>query len=227
MSRSLFCALPLLLAACVEDVGTGKTAATVNEPAPAPEAAAPAAPAAPEGGTPAAPVGTAIAIDAARSKIHAVGAKITKKHDIDFDRWTGELRVDGGAVVGLSITVEMASLRADAEKLTGHLQSEDFFHVASFPTATFTSTAVTAAAGADGSTHTVTGDLTLRGTTKSVSFPATIAAADGTISAKTEFTINRQDWGISYPGKPDDLIQDNVVLTVELVAAAPTVPATN
>lgn len=220
MHRSLFLALPLL-AACVEDVGTGKTAATVNEPAPAaPEAAAPAAPAP-------APAGTPVAIDPARSKVHAVGAKITRKHDIDFDQWTGDLRVDGGAVVGLDVTVQVASLRADEEKLSNHLKSPDFFDVATHPTATFASTAVTAATGADGSTHTVTGDLTMHGVTKSVSFPAAIATTDGTISAKTEFAINRQDWGISYPGKPDDLIQDNVVLSVELVAAVPTAPATN
>lgn len=206
------CALLFAATACVEDVGKDKTAAVVAEPAPA----------APVEAAPAAPVvaaGTPLPVDHTRSKIRAVGAKVTRTHDLDFDRWSGNLRVEAGALTGLDVRVEMASLRSDSEKLTGHLHSADFFAVDVHPTATFVSTAVVPTAGADGSTHTVSGDLTMHGVTKNVSFPATVSMADGVVKAVTEFTINRHDFGISYPGKADDLIQDNVVMRVELVAS--------
>jgi hypothetical protein len=44
------------------------------------------------------------------------------------------------------------------------------------------------------------------------------------VTGETEFAINRLDWNIAYPGAPDNLIQDKVVLTVKLVAPNPTRP---
>jgi hypothetical protein len=51
-----------------------------------------------------------------------------------------------------------------------------------------------------------------------VTFPAKIVLTDTLVKAETEFAIDRHLWGISYPGKPDDLIQDKVVLTIVLSA---------
>ena len=67
-------------------------------------------------------------------------------------------------------------------------------------------------------THTVTGVMNIIGKEKQVTFPAMVTFAEGQVSAKTEFALDRKDFGIVYPGKPDDLIQDKVVMTVELVA---------
>ena len=68
------------------------------------------------------------------------------------------------------------------------------------------------------STHTVTGDLVIHGMTKRVTFPATITVGADTVTAKTEFVVDRRDFGVIYAGKADDLVQDNVVLQVDLVA---------
>ena len=210
MSKILLPAsLLLALTACVADVGEGRVAATVQEAPPA-EAAKEAA------ATPA--DATTLAIDVAQSKLHALGAKITATHPVVFHTWEGQVVVSEGAVVGLSFSTDVASLEADHPKLTAHLKDVDFFDVATYPKASFTSSSVQA--GAEGGTHTVTGDLTIRGVTKRVSFPATIAAKDGGFEANTEFVINRQDFGVAYPGRPDDLVQDNVVLTVSWVAPA-------
>jgi polyisoprenoid-binding protein YceI len=92
------------------------------------------------------------------------------------------------------------------------LKSPDFFDVARVPTATFRSTEIRA----EGEGHTITGDLTLHGVTKRISFPATLAVTDAQISANAEFSINRQDFGIAYPGMPDDLIRDLVVVKLSL-----------
>jgi polyisoprenoid-binding protein YceI len=62
----------------------------------------------------------------------------------------------------------------------------------------------------------ITGDLTLHGVTKRVSFPATISVSDVRVDANAEFSINRQDYGITYPGMPDDLIRDLVVIKLSL-----------
>lgn len=201
---------PLLaLVACVEDVATDKATATVVTPPPV--AAPPAPVVAP------APAGTELAVDPSRSKIGALGAKITQTHDIAFPQFEGKVRVDGENVSGLSFTVQVASLQTSPDKLATHLKSPDFFDIAVHPTATFTSTEVKAAPAGE-TTHEITGDLTLRGVTKRVTFPARLTVSPVEVAARAEFAINRQDFGIVYPGKPDDLIQDNVVLTIELVA---------
>ena len=196
--------LPLLLACA--DPAADVTAADVA-PVTASAAAAPAAPAAPAyAGQALTPTGT----------VGFTGAKVTKSHDGVFGDWSGQLYVDGDAVTGLTLDVAVGSLQTDSAKLDGHLKSEDFFEVARWPTATFRSKAVAAGApeGSQlaGATHTVTGDLTIRDTTREVSFPAAITVEGGEVRAATEFFINRADFGIVYPGKPDDLIKDEVVL---------------
>jgi polyisoprenoid-binding protein YceI len=216
--------IPVLLAslfACIEDVGKDKVAAKVADvPAEAPAAEPPAAE---EGAEAAAaeatPAGEKWTVDPAASAIRALGAKITAKHPIDFPTFSGKLMVDGETVTMVAFEVTMDSLVADHPKLTAHLKDGDFFDVANHPTATFTSTEVKAGSAVEGMTHTITGDLTVRGTTKRVEFPAKVAMADGRVEADTEFVINRQDFKITYAGKPDDLIQDNVVMTIKLVAS--------
>ncbi len=47
---------------------------------------------------------------------------------------------------------------------------------------------------------------------------ATVKVSTGSVSANAEFVINRQDFGVSYPGRADHLIQDNVLLTIKVVA---------
>ena len=92
---------------------------------------------------------------------------------------------------------------------------------ATFATATSESTEVTAGAPADsklaGATHTVTGNMTILGVSKSLTVPAKVEiGADGSFKALSEFALNRKDFNIVYPGKPDDLIKDDVALKVEV-----------
>ena len=61
--------------------------------------------------------------------------------------------------------------------------------------------------------------MTIRGTTKRLTFPANVTVSATEVKAITEFVINRQDFGVTYPGRPDDLVQDNVRMNVELAAA--------
>ena len=172
--------------------------------------------------------GTAYAADVATSKIEWVGAKITKEHPGTFGKFEGSALINEGKVVGADFSVETATLTSDDPKLTEHLQSPDFFDVAQFPKATFTSRNVVEKATPEGATHEVTGDLELHGVKKTITFPATIAVAADKATTKAEFKINRKDFGIVYPGKPDDLIKDDVLIKLDLsfpLAAAPATPA--
>lgn len=213
MSARTLIASVLLLGACAADVGEGRVEATVSD-APAPtEAAATEAPA------PAAAEGTKLAVDTAQSKLGLIGAKITAQHPIHFNEYTGEVTLNGETVSGVHFVAQTASVESDSPRLTEHLKGEDFLFVAEHPTGEFTSTAIAEGSAAEGDwTHTVTGNLTIRGVTKQVSFPANITVAADKVSAKTEFVINRQDFGVTYPGRADDLVQDNVAMQIEFVA---------
>lgn len=123
----------------------------------------------------------------------------------------------GGAIVGLDVTVPIATLTTDAAKLTAHLVTPDFFDAATMPTATFHATSITGAAPA----YTVVGDLTIHGKTKSVTFPATGNVTEGVLTATAEVVLDRKDFDLVYPGKPDNLIQDTVELKVSIAAKAP------
>jgi polyisoprenoid-binding protein YceI len=206
-----------LFVACVADLSENRSVAEVQEPAPA-GVAAEVAPTMIDG----LPVPTVIAakvlaVSRPESSLGALGAKITATHPITLHRFAGAVGMDGEAVTGLAFAAEVASLEADHPKLTKHLVGEDFLWAEKYPHATFRSTAV--AVGAEGGgTHTVSGDLTIRGKTVRISFPATIAATPAAVTANTEFVIDRKAFGVVYPGRPDDLVQDNVVLKIAFVA---------
>ncbi len=152
------------------------------------------------------------------SKISFVGSKVTGSHDGGFESFTGTIRLVGEDPTSSSVDVEIdtTSLWSDNERLTGHLKSADFFEVETYPTATFTSTSI--APAADGG-YTMTGNLDLHGVTKQISFPAQIEVGENEIRASAEFAIKRFDFGIVYPGKAEDLIRDDVLIKLDLVAA--------
>ena len=158
-------------------------------------------------------------VDPARSSFSALSAKITATHPIQFPEFTGTITADQEELTGLAFEIDMTKLQADHPRLTEHLLNEDFFNVSKFPTSTFKSSKVQAELGEQGTTHMVTGDMTICGTTKTIKFPATITSTADSFSATSGFAINRQDFGVSYKGKADDLIQDNVALTLQFVAA--------
>ncbi|MBM4358562.1 MAG: YceI family protein [Deltaproteobacteria bacterium] len=206
MKPSVLLLAPLLftLTACDNDPAKGKAQATVA-------AATSAAPVA---------AGAAkLAFSNDGSKVEYVGAKITGKHAGGFGSFKGTVSLVDGNPEKSQVTVEIetASLTSDSDMLTGHLKGADFFDVAKFPKATFTSTAIKAG-GSGGATHTITGNLELHGVSKSVSFPATVRVGADSADVDAEFAINRKDFGIVYAGKPDDLIKDDVAIKLTVRA---------
>lgn len=147
------------------------------------------------------------------SRIEFVGSKVTGSHNGSFEAFNGEIdHVGDDPTKGrVSITIDMSSVKTDDPKLTNHLKTPDFFDVAKFPQAQFVSTEIKTG-GEKGATHTVTGNLTLHGVTKAVTFPATIAVAPEAATVDSNFAINRKDFGVNFAGATDDLIRDEVVL---------------
>ena len=150
--------------------------------------------------------------DNTTGSIGFVGAKVTGSHEGGFETFTVSGSVTDGQLTAIEGSIDMASTTSDSTKLTSHLLSDDFFNVEQFTTATFKSSSISA--NEDGS-HTVTGTLDFHGIQKEVSFPATVTVADGSATLKAEFALNRKEFGVEYPGRPDDLIKDDVLITLD------------
>lgn len=165
--------------------------------------------------------GDALAITPENSKVEFTGSKVTGKHDGGFKDFKGTIDLVNGKAEesSVSVDIEMASVFSDADGLTDHLKTGDFFEVSKFPKASFLSTKIEPDAAKGAGNYMVTGDFEIRGTKKSITFPAVITVGDADVSVKSEFSINRKDFGIVYTGKADDLIRDDVVIKLDLKAA--------
>ena len=216
--RSLvFTMMLLTAAACQKSEITDKPAAEVSDTSAAAAATDTTATQPATGAT------TSAKVIRDKSKIEWVGAKVTRDHDGSFRTFDGTIEYAGTTPQKVSFDIDLDSIQSDDEKLTGHLKSPDFFDVAKFPKATFTSTSLTPA-GPDapaGTTHTLRGTLDLHGVQKEVSIPVKAEQNAEGVRTTSEFTINRQDWGISYRGMADDLIKDEVLIKLDLMFPPP------
>ena len=143
-------------------------------------------------------------IDTAHSR-----AQFTVRHlmisDIrgDFGAVTGTVDYDGKDVTKAKIkaTIDVQSLTTRVEKRDEHIKTDDFLDVKNHPTMTFVSTAITPAANG---LYNMTGDLTIRGTTRRVTFTLTAPAGPITTRGQTKIgasasgKINRKDFGVKY-----------------------------
>lgn len=146
----------------------------------------------------------------------------------------GSFAVLDGKVVGGSITIDMnAIVNTDIEDegknayLVGHLKSQDFLFVDSFATGVFEIVEVKEAA-AEGTNSVVVGNLSLRGVTNSIEFPANIAVSEGSVSFDAPtFSIDRTKWGVKFHDSEDatiaeslkeDLIDHSIELTISVTA---------
>lgn len=168
--------------------------------------------------------GNSLSVDTSASIVKWLGQKVTGKHHGEVDITSGSLIVsEDGHLTGGNFeidlnTIDVQDLEGEMrDKLMGHLRSEDFFHVENHPTATFEITEVTE--GATANELVVAGNLTIRGVSKNIKFDATaseLSAESAVLDAN--FNIAREDWGVSYQGKADDLISKEINFDVHLVA---------
>ena len=169
--------------------------------------------------------GNTLVIDSASSEVKWHGKKVSGEHYGEVDITTGTLTVSQeGKLIGGNFAIDLNSIDVQdmeagefRDKLTGHLKSDDFFDVANHPAATFEITEVKE--GATGNDQTISGNLTIRGITKNITFEAkTTELTSESIVADADFNIAREDWGVSYQGKADDFISKEINFKIKLVA---------
>jgi len=151
------------------------------------------------------------------SAIEFTGSKVTGSHSGGFKAFTGHFTLKDGAPTGNDhkVEIDMNSLWSDSEKLTGHLKNADFFDVENHPTTVFDVTKIEKKSDSE---YTITGNLTMHGVTKSITFPSQVSQSGDATKIEAEFDINRFDWDIKFAGKPDDLIRKEVILRFNLEA---------
>ncbi len=154
-------------------------------------------------------------IDKSKSVISFVGKSSVVNHEGKFNEYGAALTLDAENPADLEkakITAEIsiASVKTDAKGLDGHLQSEEFFDTTKHPKATFSSTSIV---GTAGNWYEITGDLTIKGTTKSIVFTAEIT--DSALTAHYE--LLRKDFGIGKDTYGSKLLEPNVPVDIKLV----------
>ena len=177
-------------------------------------------------------VGDAVEVDAAAdvtadavtytiqssSEINFVGSKVTGSHDGGFKTFTGSFTVADGKLVGTGhrVVIDMSSVWSDNDNLTAHLKNEDFFDIENHAESIFELTGLEETGANE---FRVSGNLTLTGNTRNITFPATASVDGESVSIHAKFDINRKDFGIVYSGRADDLIRDEVVIELKITAA--------
>ncbi len=188
--------------------------------------------------------GQTLKVDTTESKIEWVATKVSGYHTGTVNVKNGELSIQDGKITGGNFVMDMNSIVVSGppgsdeksnNKLLGHLKSPDFFEVSAHPIASFVITSVAPYSGSvkdttdprqesiskykvANPTHIVSGNLTIKGIAKNIDFPASIVIADNSANAIAKFNIDRTQWNIIYPGKPDDLIRNDIHLGVSLKA---------
>ncbi len=159
--------------------------------------------------------------DGAHSEINFVAeARLLDAHGF-WDKWDAEISFNATAweKSSVKLIIETKSVNTRNERRDNHLRSNDFFAADSFPQITFTSKIVNRLSE---TRLNITGDLTIRGITKTVTIPATLVFWDDkarTGRFKGSFTVVRSDFGVGYspPGNP---IADEVAVSFNLTFRA-------
>ena len=168
-------------------------------------------------------------VNTTESKVTWLGKKVTGEHTGTIQLSYGDLEFSEEVLTGGSFEIDMKSIKNTdienseyAQKLEGHLKSDDFFGVEKFPTAKFSITDVQQKSS---SKYHVTGDITIKGTTKSITFPVEISASGSKAVASASITIDRSEFDVRYgsgsffDGLGDKMIYDDFTLDVTLVAS--------
>ena len=142
-------------------------------------------------------------LDVSHSRLGFVArhAMVTKVRG-QFGAFTGTARIDEAnpSASKVDLSIDVTSIETGSADRDGHLKSADFFDAETYPTITFTSTKVER----DGDDWEITGDLTIKDVTKSVTieFEQTGSAVDPFGNTRVGFegdvTVNRKDWGLTW-----------------------------
>jgi len=165
-------------------------------------------------------------VDITKSYIAWLSKKVVGQHNGQVKFQEGTVTTKNGVLTGGNFTIDMKTISCDDlkdadynKKLIGHLNSEDFFNVDKYATATIKITKVLKLTKKV-NTYNLTADLTIKGITKSITFPATFKAVGKGFEGVAKLTIDRTLWDIKYgssnffEGLGDKAIKNDVELNV-------------
>jgi polyisoprenoid-binding protein YceI len=167
-------------------------------------------------------------IDKSNSKVKWNGKKVTGEHYGTIDLKSGNLEVDNNKIKSGTFTMDMTTIVSEDltnesmnKKLVGHLKSDDFFSVDKFPGSTFV---IKESEHKSGNTHSITGDLTIKGITHPVTFDSEVVIDGNNLRAKGKIEVDRTLYDIKFRSGRffsdlgDNLIYDTFTLDFDVVA---------
>jgi polyisoprenoid-binding protein YceI len=170
---------------------------------------------------------TILTADPARTKIEWTGKKLTGEHYGEIKLSSGELTLINDKLTGGKFDMDMTSITCtditDAKsnkRLVDHLKSEDFFSTTRFPRSQFVITSVKPKSSNE---YDVTGDLTIKGKTNTISFPVKLSKTDSEWRGEGTMTFDRSKYDVKfgsqsfYENLGDKLVYDDVDITINLI----------
>ena len=175
--------------------------------------------------------GDSYSVKSDASSVEWYAKKVTGKHNGSIGIKSGDLTFEGDKLVGGSFVIDMSTIKVlDLEegsemnqKLTGHLNSPDFFNVAEFTESTLKITSAKQVKSEAGN-YEITADLTIKGKTSPVTFNANVANDGSKVAASAEIVFDRSKYDVRYGSKSffdnlgDKVIYDDVKMVVSLIA---------
>ena len=178
--------------------------------------------------------GAEFVVDTADSKVRFTGYGVGKSHPGKFRIASGNVKVTDNRVTAGEFVIDIRSLDVEQkesmfqEKLKPHLLSGDFFDAEKFGTARFEITGSEPYEPGDkdssivkGANLNISGNLTLKGETRNVTFPAKVDLDDNTLKGKADFDIDRTQWKMNYGNDKtlgDKFISEKVNIELDLKA---------
>jgi len=168
-------------------------------------------------------------VNKSESSVMWKAAKVTGEHwgyvpiaDATLDYSNGKITGGSFEMDMVNLTVEDLTDPKSKGNLTNHLKSDDFFSVEKFNTASFK---ITDAKSSNGKDYVISGNLTIKGISQPISFPARVSTSGNKLTAEGDITFDRTKFDIKFrsgnyfENLADKLIYDDVNLKVKLVAS--------
>ena len=175
--------------------------------------------------------GQKIEINTVESSVNWTGKKLTGEHTGTLSFVKGEMVLNKKKLIGGVFEIDMNSIictdiqdKKSNVRLIDHLKSDDFFSVRTNPISRLEITKVQQLRGDE---YSVTGNLTIKGTTQAITFPATVIVTGGCVTAKAHLSFDRSKYNIKFGSNSffenlgDEMIHDDIDLEIQLTGQVP------
>jgi polyisoprenoid-binding protein YceI len=172
-------------------------------------------------------------VDTETSTVNWEGTKVTGSHNGDIKISNGFVTLENGLISAATVVIDMNTINTldleggSKESLDGHLKSDDFFGVETYPTATFELTGLNPLRGGEnGANFSAQGTVTIKGRTENVAVPVKVEMNDGGVRISGNMVLDRSKFDVQFRSKSffdakelgDKLIYNDFTISFDLVA---------